>query len=60
MSEHGGPEGLASATIYAEATAFGTAGIAVVRVSGPCARIVMDRLTGQTKIKARHATRVNI
>ena len=60
MSEHGGPEGLASATIYAEATAFGAAGIAVVRVSGPCARIVMDRLTGQTKIKARHATRVNI
>ena len=46
-------------TIYAEATSVGAAGVAVVRVSGSCAGVVLERLAGR-KIAPRRATRVDL
>ena len=44
-------------TIFASATAAGTAGIAVIRISGPRAGDALRALTGKSP-KPRHATRV--
>ena len=46
-------------TIYAEATSVGAAGVAVVRVSGSSAGVVLERLAGK-KITPRRATRVDL
>ncbi len=46
-------------TIYAEATSVGAAGVAVVRVSGSCAGVVLGRLAGR-KTVPRRATRVEL
>ena len=51
--------GSAAETIYAVATAVGAAGVAVVRVSGPRASVVLEVLTGRT-LEPRRATRVNV
>ena len=42
-------------TIYAEATSVGAAGVAVVRVSGSSAGVVLERLAGRT-LEPRRAT----
>ena len=51
--------GSAAETIYAVATAVGAAGVAVVRVSGPRASVVLEVLSGRT-LEPRRATRVEV
>ena len=46
-------------TIYAEATAVGAAGVAVVRVSGPRASFVLEVLSGRM-LEPRRATKVDL
>ena len=46
-------------TIAALATAFGPAGVGIVRVSGPEARAIGERLCGQS-LKPRHALHAHL
>ena len=48
-----------SDSIAAIATAFGSAGVGIVRVSGPLARGIGETLTGQS-LKARHAIHAHL
>jgi len=59
MNTGGVLKGSAPETIYAEATATASAGIAVVRVSGPRAGFVLGVLGGGT-VEPRRATRVGL
>lgn len=52
--------GPARQTIFALASGAGRAGVAVIRVSGPQAGQMLDRLTGRERPPARRATRVRL
>jgi tRNA modification GTPase len=51
---------MATDTIFAPATAPGKAGIAVIRVSGPCAAKALRQLTGITNPAPRHMRRARL
>jgi tRNA modification GTPase len=51
----GRQEGLSGDTIFALASAYGRAGVAIVRVSGPCASLALTKIAGLSKPEPRRA-----
>ncbi|CAB0034450.1 unnamed protein product [Trichogramma brassicae] len=49
-----------SSTIYALSSGHGKCGVAVVRISGPCAKLAIEKMTNISKLEARKAYLKNI
>lgn len=60
MTEYRGQDSSVSETIYALASGPGTAGVALIRVSGPSAKTTLEKLTDQSQLRPRHATLTKI